>query len=322
MLEINKRNSHLWSHLGPRAVYGQTLAELIDDNEAVYAISADLGGSSGLKRLMRAHPDRYMNVGIAEQNLVGVAAGLAKEGLVPFCSSFAPFITHRCADQVRMNMGYMHLNIKTVGLGSGISMSVLGNSHYGAEDLSFMRSIPGMTILSPCDCAELAMCVRAAANYQGPVYIRMTGEPGMPVVYEDAFDFQIGKSNMLCKGKDILMIATGSMVFFCLQAAKKLEEVGISATVIDMHTVKPFDTSIFENFDASYKLIVTVEEHNIMGGLGTLVCQYVATSGINCKVMNIGLPDEYLKAGSYQYMLEKYGLTADIIFLKIMEKLS
>ena len=165
-MEVNKRSIKMWSRLGPRATYGLAMLDLIEKDERIYALSGDLGGSSGLQRLMETHPDHYLNTGIAEQNLLGVSAGLAKEGLIPFASSFAPFITHRCADQIRMNMGYMHLNIKTVGLGSGISMGILGNSHYGAEDLAFMKSVPGMTILSPCDCAELVKCVEAAAEYE------------------------------------------------------------------------------------------------------------------------------------------------------------
>lgn len=312
-MEINARNTKRWSILGPRAVYGMAMLDLVENNDKVYALSADLGVSSGMSRLMSAHPDRFLNPGIAEQNMIGVSAGLAQDGLIPFASSFAPFITHRCADQVRMNMGYMHLNVKTVALASGVSMGTAGNSHYGLDDLSFMRSIPGMTILSPCDCAEVVKCIEAAAEYEGPVYIRLTGEAGMPRVYEDDFDFTIGKSNTLRDGEDVLIIATGSMVREALDAAEDLEESGISATVVDMHTIKPLDTEIFENMSDKCKLIVTVEEHNIYGGLGSAVCQYTATRNNMPRVKCIGLPDEYLKAGAYPYMLEKYGLTKESV---------
>lgn len=319
-MEINKKNAKVWSRLGPRATYGLEILDLVSTNERIYALSADLGVSSGLSRLMETYPEHYLNTGIAEQNLIGVAAGIAKEGLIPFVSSFAPFITHRCADQIRMNMGYMHLNIKAVGIGSGISMSILGNSHYGTDDIAFMSAIPNLTILSPCDCAELVMCIDAASNFDGPVYIRLTGEPGLPVVYEEDFGFQIGKAHKIREGEDIFIVSTGTMVEKAVKVSKILEEQGISATVFDMHTIKPLDYSIFSNISKKCKLLVTVEEHSVVGGLGASIAQYVANEGLGLRVLNIGLPDEYLKAGSYEYMLKEYGLTVDEILNKILLK--
>ena len=315
-MEITRKNTKMWSRMGPRAVYGLVMLDLVKRNEKVYALSGDLGNSSGLSRLISEYPDRYFNVGIAEQNLLGVSAGLAKEGLVPFASSFAPFITHRCEDQIRMNMGYMHLNIKTVGLGSGISMSILGNSHYGMTDLSVLAATPGVVILSPCDCAELVMSVEAAARYVGPVYIRMTGEPGMPKIYEESFNFQIGRANKLRSGRDILILATGSMVYRALEAATSLEEHGIEAEVYDMHTIRPLDTSVFSNL-VGLKSIVTIEEHSIIGGLGSLVNNHLVKLRDHPPVLNIGLPDAYVKAGSYSYMLDQCGLTAGEIANRI-----
>lgn len=314
---IDGKNAKRWSRLGPRAVYGMAINDLVENNDRVYTLSADLGGSSGLGRMMAAYPDRFLNTGIAEQNLIGVAAGLAKEGLIPFASSFAPFITHRCADQVRMNMGYMHLNIKTVALGSGVSMSVLGNSHYGLDDISLMRAIPGMTILSPCDCVEIVKCVEAAAEYEGPVYIRLTGEPGMPVVYEEDFDFKIGRAVKLSSGDDIVIAATGSMVAKALASAQILREEGIEASVYDVHTVKPLDENLFSDISDSCRLYVTVEEHNVSCGFGAAIAQRLAGMDNSPKVLNIGLPDEYLVAGGYDYMLNKYELTAEGIAEKI-----
>lgn len=316
-MEINSKNTKRWSILGPRATYGNEMLDLVERNDNVYVLSGDLGISSGLSRLMGAHPDRFLNAGIAEQNMIGVSAGLAKEGLIPFSSSFAPFITHRCADQVRMNMGYMHLNVKTVALGSGISMGISGNSHYGLDDLSFMRAIPGMTILSPCDCTELVKCINAAAEYVGPVYIRMTGEAGMPRVYEDDFEYEIGKAIKLTEGDDLVIIATGSMVHYSLGAAQILKEAGINATVYDMHTIKPLDMSVFDNISEDCKMIVTVEEHSITGGLGSAVSQIAAQRAELPKVKCIGLPEEYLVSGQYPFMLEKYGLTAESIAANI-----
>ena len=320
-MEINRKNAKMWQRIGPRATYGLALQDLIENNGRVYALSGDLGGSSGLSRLMSESPDRYLNVGIAEQNLIGVSAGLAKEGLIPFASSFAPFITHRCEDQIRMNMGYMHLNIKLVGLGSGVSMSILGNSHYGMTDMSVLTATPGMAILSPCDCAELVKCVEAAAEYEGPVYIRMTGEPGMPRVYEEEFEFEIGKTNKLRSGDDVLILATGSMVHKSLDAAKKLEDNDIKCDVYDIHTVKPLDETVFMEV-SNRKLMVTAEEHSVIGGLGSSVNKYVANHGLGIKVINIGLPDAYVDSGSYEYMLEELGLTVDSLVSNIEKELN
>lgn len=320
-VNIDSKNAKRWSRLGPRAVYGMVINDLVENNERVYALSADLGGSSGLGRMMATYPDRFLNTGIAEQNLIGVAAGLAKEGLVPFASSFAPFITHRCADQIRMNMGYMHLNIKTVALGSGISMSVLGNSHYGLDDFALMGAIPGMTILSPCDCLEIVKCVEVAAKYEGPVYIRLTGEPGMPMVYEDDFDYEIGKAVRLKEGEKVTIIATGSMVYKAIETAAILEESGVSASVYDMHTIKPFDESVLKELSDKCKLVVTMEEHNVTCGLGNIVALKLARMAVHPRLLTIGLPDEYLVAGGYDYMLKEYELAADKISEKIIEAL-
>ena len=311
-MEITKKNAKMWSRMGPRATYGLALHDVINRNDRVYALSGDLGSSSGLSRIMTEKPERYLNVGIAEQNLIGVSAGLAKEGLIPFSSSFAPFITHRCEDQIRMNMGYMHLNIKTVGLGSGVSMSILGNSHYGLSDLAIMTAIPGMTIVSPCDCAELAICVEATAEYEGPVYIRLTGTPGMPRVYESHFSFEIGKAIKIREGDDIAIIATGTMVYFSIVAADILSKNGIEATVIDMHTIKPLDNRAIDDV-MDKRLIVTVEEASIVGGLGSAVAEYIAIKRIKPAQLMLGLRDCFPHAGSYQSLLEQCRLTGDQI---------
>lgn len=315
-MELSRKTARMLSRMGPRATYGLAMLDLISRNSHVYALSGDLGGSSGLSRLMAENPDHYLNTGIAEQNLIGIAAGLAREGLVPFASSFAPFITHRCADQIRMNMGYMHLNIKTVALGSGVSMGMLGCSHYGTTDLSIMSAIPGITVFSPCDCVQLVLCVEAAAQINGPVYIRMTGEPGMPQVYDENFEFNPNQAEFLRSGKDILIVAAGSMVYYSLKAADLLAEKGIQAAVADMHTIKPLDRSVITG---EHRLIVTVEEHSIIGGLGAAVNAVAVGMDKPPRVLNIGLHDAYMKAGSYQYMLGELGLTAEGIAERILD---
>jgi transketolase len=294
------------------------LAEKLDN---LMVLSADLGNSSGLDRFKATYPDKFLNIGIAEQNMIGVAAGLAKEGSVVFASTFAPFITMRAAEQVRMNMGYMDLNIKTVAIGSGVSMSFLGNSHFGLEDAAILRSIPNMTVVSPADCAEIVKTVFAAAEYPHPMYIRLTGTVGFPVVYEDDYDFQIGKAVEIKAGTDVSIVATGSMVYESLEAAKILQEVGISVSVLNMHTIKPIDTNALDNLISKGKTIFTIEEHSITGGLGSAVAEYVSSIPNSPVVNRIGLPDEFVITAEYRYILEKYGLVGSNIANTIKEKI-
>ena len=273
-------------------------------------LSADLGSSSGLSRFKNTYPDQFINVGISEQNMIGVAAGLAKEGSVVFATSFAPFIAMRASEQIRMNMGYMNLNIKAVAIGSGVAMSFLGNSHYGIEDASIMRSIPNLTVVSPADCVEIVKTVFAAAEYEGPIYIRLTGEANNPIVYKEDYSFEIGKAITLCEGSDITIIANGTMVYESLEAAKLLQLQGLFATVVNMHTIKPLDTSVIDKAVASSKVIVTVEEHSVIGGLGGAIAEYKTTLRNAPPQLIIGLPDKFGKVGEHRYLLGKYGLTA------------
>jgi transketolase len=321
-MKITGKENKQWSRLGSRATYGQAILMLAEKLDNLMVLSADLGNSSGLDRFKATYPDKFLNIGIAEQNMIGVAAGLAKEGSVVFASSFAPFITMRAAEQVRMNMGYMDLNIKTVAIGSGVSMSFLGNSHFGLEDAAMMRSIPNMTVVSPADCAEIVKTVFAAAEYPHPMYIRLTGAVGFPVVYEDDYDFQIGKAVEIKNGTDVSIVATGSMVYESLEAAKILQEVGISVSVLNMHTIKPIDTNALDNLIRKGKTIFTIEEHSITGGLGSSVAEYVSSIPNSPVVNRIGLPDEFVITAEYRYILEKYGLVGSHIANTIKEKIT
>ena len=319
-MKITGKENKQWSRLGSRATYGQAILMLAEKSENLMVLSADLGNSSGLDRFKATYPDKFLNIGIAEQNMIGVAAGLAKEGSVVFASSFAPFITMRAAEQVRMNMGYMDLNIKTVAIGSGVSMSFLGNSHFGLEDAAIMRSIPNMTVVSPADCAEIVKTVFAAAEYPHPMYIRLTGAVGFPVVYEDDYDFQIGKAVEIKSGTDVSIVATGSMVYESLEAAKILQEEGISVSVLNMHTIKPIDTEALDILISKGKTIFTIEEHSITGGLGSAVAEYVSSIPNSPVVNRIGLPDEFVITAEYRYILEKYGLVGSQIANTIKQK--
>ena len=321
MFEINHSNARQWSRIGSRGVFGQAILAVAEHHKELMVISADLGNSSGLDRFKKAYPEQFLNVGIAEQNMIGVAAGLAKEGYNVFATSFAPFITMRAAEQVRMNLGYMNMNVKAVAIGSGVSMGFLGNSHYGIEDASVMRSIPNITVVCPADCAEIFKTVQAAAKFEGPMYIRLTGAVGNPPVYTEDYSFEIGKAIILREPVDLTFIATGSMVHESLEAAKLLEESGINAGVINMHTIKPLDASAIELALKRSKLIVTVEEHSVIGGLGSAVAEYKAGKSNAAPQLILGLPDAFDVTGEYRYLLERHGLVASKISQSVMVKM-
>jgi transketolase len=320
MLEINPSNARQWSRLGSRGVFGQAILDIAPSLPNLMVLSADLGNSSGLDRFKKAHPDQYLNVGIAEQNMIGVAAGLAKEDFIVFATSFAPFIAMRASEQIRMNLGYMDLNVKAVAIGSGVSMAYLGNSHYGIEDVAVMRSIPNMTVVCPADCAEIIKVVSAAAVFKGPMYIRLTGAANNPVVYEKDYPFEIGRSILMREGDDVAIIANGTMVYESLEAAKILQGHGVSAAVVNMHTVKPLDKEAVNQAMQS-KLIVTIEEHSVIGGLGAAVAEYKTTLDGAPPQLILGLPDKFGKTADYRYLLEYYGLVAEKIAQSILRKL-
>lgn len=318
MFEITPSNARQWSRIGSRGVFGQAILAVAEKHPELMVMSADLGNSSGLDRFKKTYPDQFLNIGIAEQNMIGVAAGLAKEGYNVFATSFAPFITMRAAEQVRMNLGYMGMNVKAVAIGSGVSMAFLGNSHYGIEDAAIMRAIPNITVVCPADCAEIFKTVQAAARFDGPMYIRLTGAVGNPPVYTEDYEFEIGKAVTLRQPAEVTFIATGSMVHESLEAAKLLEQSGVQAGVINMHTIKPLDTSALEGALANSKLIVTVEEHSVIGGLGSAVAEYKASKRHAPPQLILGLPDAFDVAGDYRFLLDRHGLTAEKIAMKVL----
>lgn len=313
MVDITPINARQWSRLGSRGVFGQAILAIAEHYPEMIVISADLGNSSGLDRFKKTYPNQFLNIGIAEQNMIGVASGLAKEGYNVFATSFAPFISMRAAEQIRMNLGYMEMNVKAVAIGSGISMAFLGNSHYGIEDAAVMRAIPNMTVVSPADCAEIFKVVEAAAKFKGPMYIRLTGAVNNPPVYTENYVFEIGKAISLKEGSDVSILACGTMVYESLEAAKILENQGVSVGVINMHTIKPLDTEIIQKLIRKSKILVTVEEHSVIGGLGSAVAEYTCQFKDVPPQLKIGLPDAFGKTGDYRYLLEKYDLVASKI---------
>ena len=322
MIEIQRAKMRMWSMLGKRGTFGTALTELAPEVDNLMAISADFARSSGLERYSHTYPDKFLNVGIAEQNLIGIASGLASEGYNVFATSFASFIATRSYEQVKIHCGYMKHPIKVVGLASGFGVQQQGNTHYGLDDICLMRSIPNLTILSPADSTEVVKATQALLDYDKPVYLRLCGEAGDPMVYKEDYDFEIGKAITLREGADVTIVATGTMVYQSLQAAKKLAEEGIECTVINMHTIKPLDTAAIDKYCHDCKLVVTAEEGFVTGGLGAAVSEAVVQSGKHIPAFEIiGLTD-FPHAGSYKYMLEQTGLDAAHIAERIKARLN
>lgn len=305
---IDSSKINLWSKLGSRATFGQAMVSVADEHSSVLAMSADLGNSSGLKPFLRKHPNRFINVGIAEQNLIGVASGLAKEGYTPFVTSFAPFLSMRASEQIRMELGYMQFNVKVVALGSGLAMGFLGNSHYGLEDVAVMRAIPNLTVVAPADCTEIVKVVEAAAEYEGPMYIRLTGGVDNPPVYTSDYEFKIGKAIKLREGADISVVCSGTMVYQSLKAAEVLASANIEAEVINMHTIKPLDYESIRDIVDSGKPILSVEEHTVIGGIGSAIAEFLASSKERVPLKIHGLSDSFGKTASYGHLLQLHGL--------------
>ena len=310
------KNNRMLSLLGQRGSFGTVLSELAEENTNVVAMSADLTRTSGLERFASEYPDRFVNVGIAEQNAIGVAAGLSDQGRIPFVTTFANFASLRANEFVRHFMAYMQCNIKLVGLGSGFAMELFGNTHYGLEDIAVLRSMPNITILSPSDCMEVAKCVEFCVRHEGPVYLRLSGKMNNPIVNKKDYDFQVGKGITLSEGKDAVVYATGSMVSVALKAAKLLEEKNIYIKVINIHTISPIDRQIIEE-NKDYKLIISIEEHSSIGGLGSAVSEILTNFDHHGRLIRIGTGMEYKKAGKYEYMLEQHGLTVDNLIEQI-----
>jgi transketolase len=319
MESVTKKEIIQWSRLGQRAMFGQFMLKIAETNDNLMVISADLGRSSGLDRFKKQFPEKYLSVGISEQNMIGVAAGMAKEGHKVFVTSFAPFISMRACEQIRMNLGYMELDVNLVALGSGLSMGYLGNSHYGLEDIAIMRSIPNLSIHSPADCSELReMIADISSNERGPNYIRLTGTPGMPAAYDEAYQYNFGIPVQMNAGTDILVLALGSMVAQCQIAVDLLHKQNISAELLNVKTVKPIHSDLMAKIH-SFKKIVTVEEHTVIGGLYSTVAEIVGVLKDHKQIKPIALPDQFGPTGTHKYLLDHYGLTGEKIALKIRD---
>ncbi len=308
--------------IATRAAYGKALEELAVQEPNLVVLDADLSGSTMTKGFGAEHPDRFFDMGIAEANMVGVAAGLATCGKKPFVNSFAMFAAGRAWEQVRNSVAYPGLNVKVVGSHGGLSVGEDGATHQCIEDLAIMRAIPNMTVLCPCDGNEMKQAVKALLAYDGPAYLRL-GRLAVETVTDqvEGYEFQIGKGVLLRDGQDVTVVAVGMMVQMALTAADILAEEGISVRVIDMHTIKPLDTEILLAAARDTGCIVTSEEANIVGGLGSAVSEYL-TSVCPVPVIRHGVEDEFGRSGAAQKVLEAYHLTPAGIADKVRQALT
>ena len=307
--------------IATREAYGSALAEFGDKYDKLVVLDADLAEATKTIKFKKKFPDRFFDCGIAEGNMVTVAAGLAAAGLIPFCSSFAMFAAGRAFEQVRNAIGYPHLNVKIGATHAGISVGEDGATHQCLEDFATMRSIPGMTVMQPADAVEARAMVEAAINYVGPCYMRF-GRFAVPVLFDqDTYKFEWGKGRVLADGKDVTLVATGLMVEQALAARDLLAAENISARVVNIHTIKPLDEDLILKCAADTGCIVTAEEHNYIGGLGSAVCECVSGSH-PVPVKRVGVEDQFGRSGKVPPLLEMYGLTANNIVAKVKEAIA
>ena len=304
--------------IATRESYGNALAELGKEHEDIVVLDADLAAATKTGVFKKAFPDRHIDCGIAESNMMGVAAGIATTGKVPFASSFAMFAAGRAFEQVRNSIGYPKLNVKIGATHAGISVGEDGATHQCNEDIALMRTIPGMVVINPSDDVEAKAAVNAAYEHVGPVYLRF-GRLAVPVINDNPdYKFELGKAITLREGTDVAIIASGLTVSESLEAAEKLQADGISAEVINMHTIKPLDEDAVVKAAEKTGKIVTVEEHSVIGGLGSAVCDVVAQKA-PAKVMKIGINDVFGESGPAVQLIKKYGLDSESIYEKVKE---
>ena len=297
--------------MATRDGYGKALVELGKDHADLVVLDADLAGSTKTGMFGKAYPDRHFNCGIAEADMMSVAAGLASTGLTPFASSFAMFASGRAYEQIRNSIGYPGLNVKIGASHGGMSVGEDGASHQCCEDFALMRSIPGMVVICPADGVEAEAATKAAYAYSGPVYLRM-GRLAVPVFHEEGFEFQIGKGEIMRDGSDVAIIANGLMVYEAIQAGEQLEAMGVHPMIINMSTVKPLDEELVLEAAKKCGKIITCEEHSVIGGLGEAVCSFLSET-YPTPVRRIGVNDEFGQSGPAAEVLKHYGLCAENI---------
>jgi len=306
--------------IATRESYGNALVTMGRKYKNIVVLDADVAKATQTKLFKEKYPKRFFDMGIAEQDMVGTAAGLALTGKIPFVSSFAMFATGRAYEQIRNSIAYSHLNVKIAATHAGITVGEDGASHQSFEDLALMRVIPGLTIFSPCDDLETKWAIEEACKIDGPVYIRLA-RPKVSEVYEKK-KFEVGKAITHGKGKDVTIIATGVMVQEALKAKEILESEKIAVRVIDLHTIKPLDKDTILKAAQETKLIVTAEDHSVIGGIGSCVCEVLAENACSVAVKRIGIQDEFGQSGKWSELMKHYGLTAEEIVKTVKQNLN
>ena len=309
----------LWSSLGMRATFGMIAMDLAEKYPELIITTSDVSTSAGLDRYKNKFPDQYVDVGIAEQNLIGVSTGLSSEGFKVISTTFSPFQTLRCAEQIKVNLGYMKQKICMVGLASGLVLGNLGFTHCSIEEIGVLRSIPNISIVVPSDSFELFKILQESVNYKNSLYIRLTAGANTRIINSNDYKFKIGKAIELMSGDDVAIISCGNILGNCIDAALSLKKNKISCSVINMHTIKPIDKKKIVEISKKFKLIITVEEHNIIGGLGSAVAEVLSGEISSSKLVRIGADDYYSSGGSYEYLKNIYGLSVQKIIRTILK---
>ncbi len=318
MKEIDKtffssKNIKTWSVIGSRASFGLACNEIVRNNDNFMVLTADVSTSAGLDKFRKNYKDNFIDVGISEQNLIGIATGISRKGFDVITTTFSPFQTLRCCEQIKVNLGYMNEKVTLVGLASGLVLGTLGYTHCSIEDIGVLRSIPNISIVSPADSLETVKAIIESIKSQNSVYIRLTGGAPNPIIYDKDYDFKFGKAITLRDGKKIAIIASGASVNESLEAAKLLEKENIYPEIINMHTIKPIDSEKIRQLCQNFENIITVEEHNIIGGLGSAVSEEISKFGSKSKLIRMGINDKYTKSGSYSYMKDVHMISSKFI---------
>lgn len=321
-MKVTNGNIRAWERLGQKGtVFNYGLMDLAAEKEDIRVLCADLSYLSGMDKFIRKYPEKFLQVGIAEQNMMGIAAGLAMEGELVIASTYCSFIAVRSLEQIRQNLSNTRANVKIIGTFAGVVSAKSGVSHWATEDLAFMRALPNLTVLSPADSTEAYKAFNAACALDGPVYIRLSGSANCPIVYESDYEFQIGKFVKLKEGNKVAILSTGLMVNESLLAAELLKEKGIDCAIYDVHTIKPLDRDALREIFSKYSLIVTVEEHNIVGGMGSAVAEFKATLDNTPRQVFLGFNDCFTEAGSQKYIWSLAGISHEEIAKRISKEL-
>jgi transketolase len=319
-MKIDQAKAKLYSTIGPRATLGMVALDIVKENKNLMVLTSDVSTSAGLDRFRKQNPENYIDVGISEQNLINVATGISTLGFDVITTTFAPFQTMRCLEQIKVNLGYMKKKITMVGLASGLILGPLGFTHCSIEDNSVMRSIPNIAVINPCDGSEVAKAIHASLKYENSVYIRLTGGPGGGMVYDNDYEFKIGEPIKIHDGDDGVVFSTGAITFNCLKAVREISSNNkINLSLINIHTLKPINEEKILRYIKPNTKIFSFEEHSRIGGLSTIISEIIVKNKLKLKSYDsFAINDEYSNSGYYQYMLDKNLLS----FEKILKTLN